>query len=141
MSEPSIHSRISALVASKPNNYVIINRPTKSVFEIVMNRPEKYNAYSMDMYLTIAEAIRKANKEEEVKFIVVRGNGKVFSSGNDLKNFSNPDFLEFDPQVIEYRICRSLCPIWLTMCSKITQRPSSSRISRYWPLFRVRLLV
>jgi enoyl-CoA hydratase/carnithine racemase len=51
------------------------------------------------MYLKIAEAIRNANKDPSVKFILITGNGKSFSSGNDLSNFTNPDFLEFDTLV------------------------------------------
>jgi enoyl-CoA hydratase/carnithine racemase len=34
--------------------------------------------------------LRKANQDENVKFIVISGKGGNFSSGNDLSNFTDP---------------------------------------------------
>lgn len=64
MSNPKIRARIDELNASKLNNYILLNRPSKTVLEIIINRPDKYNALGVDMYIKIGEAIRAANKDE-----------------------------------------------------------------------------
>lgn len=51
------------------------------------------------MYMNASEAIRQANKDSSVKFIVIYGEGKNFSTGNDLANFTDPDLAQFAPSV------------------------------------------
>lgn len=46
------------------------------------------------MYYTLANLIIYANKNEDIKFIVIRGSGGNFSSGNDLGNFMNSKLAE-----------------------------------------------
>ena len=50
----------------------------------------------MDMYITFAELIKYANQEKSIKFIIVSGAGKNYTSGNDLSNFSRPEFAELN---------------------------------------------
>jgi len=56
---------------------------------IIMNRPERKNAITMAMYATMADAIEAAEKNEDVRNIVLRGEGGVFTAGNDLVDFKN----------------------------------------------------
>ena len=52
------------------------------------------NSFSLGMLMKFKEFVDKANEMEPIKYIVVRGNGKNFTSGNDLNNFTNGDLLE-----------------------------------------------
>jgi enoyl-CoA hydratase/carnithine racemase len=51
---------------------------------IVLNRPEKRNALSLDLMEEMISALREASSSEGVRAIVVEGAGPVFSAGHDL---------------------------------------------------------
>jgi len=57
------------------------------IFEIVLNRPDKRNAISLDLYDALSQAIDLATAAEGVRTVFLRGEGKVFSSGIDLTAF------------------------------------------------------
>jgi len=52
---------------------------------LVLNRPEKHNAISDEMYDSIAEVLAEWATDDEVRVVVVRGAGeKAFASGADM---------------------------------------------------------
>lgn len=61
------------------------------VLEIHLNRPDKKNAVTGEMYAAMADAITTANPDPEVRAILFAGRGETFCAGNDLNDFlSNP---------------------------------------------------
>ena len=56
---------------------------------IQIHRPEKKNALTPEMYAGIAEAIRNADADDDIRAIVLHGIEGCFTSGNDLQNFRN----------------------------------------------------
>jgi len=54
------------------------------VATITIDRPEKNNALTMDMFDAIYDAIKKADKDEDVKTVLIRGEGDNFCAGHDL---------------------------------------------------------
>ncbi len=57
-----------------------------NVCTITLNRPEVYNALNEQMKKEINDALRDAEKDAEVRCLVIRGAGdKAFCSGQDLK--------------------------------------------------------
>lgn len=54
---------------------------------IRMNRPEKKNAITRDMYQAIAEALKKADSDDAIRVNVLLGLPGAFSSGNDMQDF------------------------------------------------------
>lgn len=54
--------------------------------EIKINRPEVYNALNYDGKMEIIRAIREANKDDEVRTIILTAEGKAFCSGQDLND-------------------------------------------------------
>ncbi|MFZ5645838.1 MAG: enoyl-CoA hydratase/isomerase family protein [Bacillota bacterium] len=52
---------------------------------ITLNRPESFNAFSVDMLKGWASALLDAGADDEVNVIVVTGAGKAFCSGGDVK--------------------------------------------------------
>jgi len=55
---------------------------------ITLNRPEKRNALTGEMYDAIRDSLIQANTDNATKIIVMTGTGEYFCSGNDLGNFT-----------------------------------------------------
>jgi enoyl-CoA hydratase len=55
------------------------------VLTLTLNRPDRLNAVSFDMYDAIVKAIRAAADDDSVRAIVVTGQGRAFCVGADLK--------------------------------------------------------
>lgn len=57
------------------------------VLSIVLARPERRNAITVAMYAALADAIERANADEQVRVITLQGEGQDFAAGNDLAGF------------------------------------------------------
>ena len=55
-----------------------------AVRHVVLNRPEKRNAFNRELVLAAGEALRAAADDPGVHCVVLRGEGAMFSSGMDL---------------------------------------------------------
>lgn len=55
--------------------------------EVRLNRPEKRNALTLEMYGALADAVDSAEADEAVQVILLSGEGTCFTAGNDLKDF------------------------------------------------------
>src|SRR5215216_8157007 len=68
-----------------------------AVRHVVLNRPEKRNAFNQELVLATGEALRAAADDPAVHCVVLRGEGAMFSSGMDLGSLANlaehPDML------------------------------------------------
>ncbi|MFJ5963915.1 enoyl-CoA hydratase [Bacillus sp. NPDC093026] len=53
------------------------------IFEIVLNRPDAYNAFHVDMFAEFKEACDIA-AENSARIVVIKGMGKGFSAGGDI---------------------------------------------------------
>ncbi|VAV92309.1 Enoyl-CoA hydratase [hydrothermal vent metagenome] len=60
---------------------------TSGVRTITMNRPDKKNAMSHDMYAIMADAIVSAEADPAIKVMIITGAADCFTSGNDLGDF------------------------------------------------------
>lgn len=54
---------------------------------IAINRPEKKNALTGDMYTALAQAIEQAEADSAVRVLLLYGKGDTFTAGNDLQDF------------------------------------------------------
>jgi enoyl-CoA hydratase len=60
--------------------------------DVVLNRPERHNAYSVEMRDALTEALELAAADTTLHEIVLSGRGASFSAGGDLTEFgSRPD--------------------------------------------------
>jgi enoyl-CoA hydratase/carnithine racemase len=57
-----------------------------AVRHVVLNRPEKRNAMNAELVLAIRDALEAARVDADVKCVVIRGEGAMFSSGMDFKD-------------------------------------------------------
>jgi 2-(1,2-epoxy-1,2-dihydrophenyl)acetyl-CoA isomerase len=66
----------------------------EGVARITLNRPEVYNALNDVITYELQEAFKVVAKDEQVRVIVLTGEGKAFCSGQDLKENGKRSFLE-----------------------------------------------
>lgn len=62
-----------------------------SLGRLQMARPERLNALSRQTLQDLASAARWFDEQRGVKVVIVSGQGRSFSAGFDLTDFSNPD--------------------------------------------------
>jgi enoyl-CoA hydratase/carnithine racemase len=70
-------------------DHIIIERPVEhpGIVVVRMNRPDKKNAITRDMYGAMALALADADADDSVRCLVLFGVPGCFSSGNDLSDF------------------------------------------------------
>ncbi|AHK35808.1 MULTISPECIES: enoyl-CoA hydratase/isomerase family protein [Rhodococcus] len=61
------------------------------VAHLTINRPEKRNAMSMEMWTSLAGHIRSIDQANDISAVVLRGAGGSFSAGGDLTELRSPD--------------------------------------------------
>ena len=69
----------------------IITERSGNILRIQLNRPEKKNAMTVAMYITLADVLNAAAKDDQIRVVLWHGAGDSFSAGNDIQDFSqNP---------------------------------------------------
>ena len=58
---------------------------------IRMNRPSVYNSFNRDMALSMQKELDKCEKDNEIRCILITGEGKAFCAGQDLKEVTSQD--------------------------------------------------
>jgi len=61
------------------------------VCTITFNRPDFYNAFNDEISYEFQAALKAAAKDDEVRVLVITGEGKAFCSGQDLKSARGED--------------------------------------------------
>lgn len=56
-----------------------------SIASITLNRPEAYNAFSEEMIAEWIKALEKVRDDDDIRVVIVKGNGKAFCAGGDIK--------------------------------------------------------
>jgi enoyl-CoA hydratase/carnithine racemase len=72
------------------------------VATLTIDRPAKKNAITGEMYELLVAHLRRAADDRAVRCVLVTGAGDVFTAGNDLKDFSNPRFVQPDSPVLTF---------------------------------------
>jgi len=62
-----------------------------SVAFITLNRPDKLNAFSREMSLSLQEALDTCEKNSSIRCVYITGAGRAFSAGQDLSEVNNSD--------------------------------------------------
>jgi enoyl-CoA hydratase/carnithine racemase len=63
---------------------LVITRQRDSLFEIVLNRPEKRNAINLELFKAFDAAVTAANRTPGIRAVLISGEGESFSSGIDV---------------------------------------------------------
>lgn len=65
----------------------ILTKTEARIARIEINRTDKKNALTADMYQAMAEALSAAETDPQVRAILIHGKPDCFTAGNDLKDF------------------------------------------------------
>lgn len=82
---------------------LLIDRDERGVVTLTLNRPEVRNAFSEAMMRGLVEVFEDVADDDEVRAVVLTGNGKAFSAGADLKWMSSLLDGSFDDHVEDSR--------------------------------------
>ena len=67
--------------------HVVVEKSDK-ILTLTLNRPDKKNALTRAMYQTLATEIANADSDPNVRCILIKANGDMFTAGNDLADFA-----------------------------------------------------
>lgn len=76
---------------------VVLVSERDNILEVVLNRPEKYNALTTEMADLLFDAVEMLGKRRDLRVMLIRANGKYFSAGADLNGGLFPDPNETSP--------------------------------------------
>lgn len=72
----------------------LIKSVENGVMKIILNRPDRFNAFNREMALALQEALFEAMRNEAVRAIYLSATGKAFCSGQDLKEAEDPTAID-----------------------------------------------
>ncbi|MCB1268209.1 MAG: enoyl-CoA hydratase/isomerase family protein [Microthrixaceae bacterium] len=61
---------------------------------LTFNRPEALNAFNQELWYAAADALEDAAADDHVRCVLVNGNGRAFSAGQDLGEMADPTVFE-----------------------------------------------
>ncbi len=61
------------------------------VAKVTLNRPETFNSFNREMALLLQKTLDDCSTNDEVRAIVLTGNGKAFCAGQDLNEVTSPE--------------------------------------------------
>ncbi len=81
---------------------MILTSLQDGIFRITLNRPEKFNSFCREMALAFQHALDQAAENEEVRLVLITGEGKAFCAGQDLAEAIEENGLELEQIVQEH---------------------------------------
>jgi enoyl-CoA hydratase/carnithine racemase len=76
---------------------------TAGIAELTLNRPDKRNAITSEMYGSLGDHVLEAEHDADVRVLLLQGRGGTFTAGNDLR-----DFLDDPPTGVDTPVARFL---------------------------------
>ena len=87
---------------SEPDMTELVTVTVEDGVQIVtMNRPDKKNALTADMYKVLADAIEVADADPKIRVTLYTGSGGSFTAGNDLGDFAKAGMMPVSEQPTE----------------------------------------
>jgi enoyl-CoA hydratase/carnithine racemase len=73
-----------------PSSYLYASDPATGVATITLNRPERLNALTFEIYDELRGTFQRINHGGDVRAVVVTGAGRAFCSGGDVHDIIGP---------------------------------------------------
>ena len=67
-------------------SFVVLDKPRPNIALITLNRPERMNAMAFDVMIPLREALERVSLDNDVRVVVLTGEGRGFCSGADLED-------------------------------------------------------
>jgi 2-(1,2-epoxy-1,2-dihydrophenyl)acetyl-CoA isomerase len=85
-----------------PEDKLVSKDVENGVGTITLNRPDRLNAFNLDLANLFLETIDEFGRDKEVRAIVLRGKGRIFSTGGDVKEMFH-DVKETEDRAADFR--------------------------------------
>ena len=69
----------------------ILKSVESGVLTLKLNRPSVFNSFNREMALALQEELKSARQNDEVRAIIIIGEGKAFCAGQDLAEATDPN--------------------------------------------------
>ncbi|MCD6266128.1 MAG: enoyl-CoA hydratase/isomerase family protein [Deltaproteobacteria bacterium] len=66
---------------------------------ITFNRPDQLNTFNMNLAKELNQALDEMEQDKEIRVIIIKGNGRVFSAGIDVTVLPMKSILEYRPWI------------------------------------------
>jgi 2-(1,2-epoxy-1,2-dihydrophenyl)acetyl-CoA isomerase len=83
------------------NNYIKFSLEA-GVATITLNRPDVFNSFNRAMALSLQERLRHCQQNDEVRAVLLTGEGKAFCAGQDLGEATSPDSMAISEIVVQH---------------------------------------
>jgi len=83
-------------------------RDTRGVVTLWLNRPDKNNAFNAQMLAELTEALATLKADTDCRLLVLRGRGRHFSAGADLRWMQASIHLGYDDNLADARVLSDL---------------------------------
>lgn len=80
-----------------PRSFLYALDAATGVATVTLNRPDRLNALTFEVYAELRDAFEQLDTEEGVRAIVLTGSGRAFCSGGDVEDIIGP-LLSYDPK-------------------------------------------
>ena len=85
-------------------NEMVLQQFDRGLLTIIMNRPDRRNAFNPDMTRGLVDAARRAAEDQEVRAVLLKGAGGTFCVGGDVKSMAEDRApLSFEVKMVNLR--------------------------------------
>jgi enoyl-CoA hydratase/carnithine racemase len=68
----------------------LLVQQTEDIRRLTLNRPERLNALNVRIGVELLQALDDADRDDEVRVVILTGAGRAFCAGDDLKGMNEP---------------------------------------------------
>src|SRR5882724_52466 len=96
-----------------PQSFLYRHDPHHGVATITLNRPDRLNALTFDVYRELRDTFRALDSEPGVRAVIITGAGRAFCSGGDVEDIIGALFGRDEAGLLEFT--RLTCDLILAM--------------------------
>src|SRR5437879_13071552 len=85
-----------------PQSFLYRHDPHTGVATITLNRPDRLNALTFDVYRELRDTFRTLDDEPGVRAVIITGTGRAFCSGGDVEDIIGALFARDEAGLLEF---------------------------------------
>src|SRR5919106_886186 len=89
-------------MALRPRTFLYAVDAATSVATITLNRPERLNALTFEIYTELRDTFRALDVEPGVRAVVITGAGRAFCTGGDVEDIIGALFARDAAELLEF---------------------------------------
>jgi enoyl-CoA hydratase/carnithine racemase len=89
-------------MALRPQSFLYAVDPATAVATITLNRPERLNALTFEVYAELRDTFRALDREPAVRAVIITGAGRAFCTGGDVEDIIGKLFARDTAGLLEF---------------------------------------